>query len=290
MRHIYLTVALAAATSVISFAQHDRTEIVGGPLEGPMPFIGAPFSAEAITTAHHTLPNGTRLDQTTTARYFRDRAGRVRVEMLMEGVPAPKTVSERHLRLTVCPMADVYPGVPEPRCFTLDPTTYTVRNFAPLRPLSSGGGLILGMPVGGVRFVTFPRAREWIRRDPEGARGGTIKQESLGTRRVGGVEAKGQRIALTVPAGTVDNDAPFDLIDEEWESPELGLLLFGRYTDTRTGNIEYRLTNIRREDPSPDLFEIPADYTLIDPKAGGADDPWMSLSGAERWVADLNRR
>jgi hypothetical protein len=41
---------------------------------------GAPFSADATTTVNATLGDGTRLDRSTTYRYFRYSAGRARVE------------------------------------------------------------------------------------------------------------------------------------------------------------------------------------------------------------------
>jgi hypothetical protein len=43
--------------------------------------------------------------------------------------------------------------------------------------------------------------------------------------------------------------------------------------------IEYRLTNINRAEPSPDLFVIPSDYTIT---RTTAERPTMSLSYAER--------
>ena len=126
-----LGVGLALAASSAAFAQSDGPdESVGGPLSGPIPFVNAPFSADAITTVRHNLRNATRLEQSTTARYYRDSGGRVRVERLMEGLRAPKTPSERHIRLAVYPMADVYPNVAEPRVFTLDEVTRTTRGAA----------------------------------------------------------------------------------------------------------------------------------------------------------------
>src|ERR671919_1840191 len=106
MRHVRclsVGLCLAATTSAVSFAQHvGPDETIGGPLVGHLlPFLNAPFSAEAITTVNHQLPNRTRLERTATARYYRDSKGRVRVEQLMEGLPAPKTVSERHIRLLI---------------------------------------------------------------------------------------------------------------------------------------------------------------------------------------------
>lgn len=282
-----LGVGLALAASSAAFAQSDGPdESVGGPLSGPIPFVNAPFSADAITTVRHNLRNGTRLEQSTTARYYRDSGGRVRVELLMEGLRAPKTPSERHIRLAVYPMADVYPNVAEPRVFTLDEVTRTTRGAAgSALPLSSGGGAILGVPVGGVRFVIFRRAAEWARREPELVRGAEFLQESLGTRRIAGVETTGHRTTLIFPAWYVGNDAPFRLIDEEWQSEELRLLIYGHYTDSRSGDIEYRLTKIRRADPSPHLFVVPPDYTFESPW-GSREDPVVGFIGPERYSAE----
>lgn len=72
---------------------------------------------------------------------------------------------------------------------------------------------------------------------------------------------------------------------------ELGLVVHGRYTDSRSGNIEYRLTNIRRGDPPSHLFVMPADYTMRDVKtANDQADPWISFSGPARYAADLRAK
>jgi hypothetical protein len=77
-------------------------ESIGGPLTGP-PVSGAPFSADATTIVQAILGDGTRLAQSTTDRYYRDSAGRVRVERQMDGMPAPLTISERHMRTIIDP-------------------------------------------------------------------------------------------------------------------------------------------------------------------------------------------
>jgi hypothetical protein len=40
-----------------------------------------------------------------------------------------------------------------------------------------------------------------------------------------------------------------------WESPELRLVIFSRTSDPRSGVLEYRVTKIRRTEPSARLFE-----------------------------------
>ncbi len=149
IRHVAgpgLALCLAAAASIAGFAYQVRIEVIGGPLVGPLPFLNAPFSAEAITTVNHELPNGTRLERTATARYYRDSRGRVRVEQLMDGLPAPKTVSERHIRLLIY-LNDRERHWPWRDLFTLDQTTRTARDgLGTPSPLAAGGGSSAGVP------------------------------------------------------------------------------------------------------------------------------------------------
>ena len=94
---------LVFALGATSFGQvRFPRESIGGPLTAS-PVVGASFSADATTIVHATLGDGTRLDQSTTDRYYRDSAGRVRVEKPMAGLPAPATMSERHIRTIIYP-------------------------------------------------------------------------------------------------------------------------------------------------------------------------------------------
>jgi hypothetical protein len=53
---------------------------------------------------------------------------------------------------------------------------------------------------------------------------------------------------------------------------QLKLTLLSRHHDPRTGDIEYRLVNISRAEPPPDLFMVPPDYTIVGAgeRGGGA--------------------
>jgi len=44
--------------------------------------------------------------------------------------------------------------------------------------------------------------------------------------------------------------------------PELQVLVLTRTSDPRTGETTYRLMNISLGEPSPSLFDVPADYTV----------------------------
>src|SRR5713101_5493860 len=73
--------AIVAALSAPTFAQrHEPSEAAGGPFTVTA-ILDAPFSAEAITKVREALSNGTVLEQTVTARYYRDSRGRVRAEL-----------------------------------------------------------------------------------------------------------------------------------------------------------------------------------------------------------------
>lgn len=67
---------------------------------------------------------------------------------------------------------------------------------------------------------------------------------------------------MTIPVHELGNDRPFEMMDERWESPALKMLVFARISDSRMGDVEYRLTNISHMEPPAALFVVPADYTI----------------------------
>ena len=76
--------------------------------------------------------------------------------------------------------------------------------------------------------------------------------------------ATGQKTITTIPTGQIGNDRPIEIVDEQWESAELKVLMLSRHHDPRTGDIEYRLTNISRAEPPSYLFAVPSDYTVVE--------------------------
>jgi hypothetical protein len=213
----------------------------GGPLS-ESPVLDAPFMADATTTVHQILNDGTQLELLAMARYYRDRAGRARVDQIVtDSGEVRTTVSDNPASHTV---------------YTLDETTREWR--ASLRFLADhavGGGDTFVVPLSGLRFYAFFRAQTWR----EGAPGYSSESESLGDRRIGGVEATGSRMTVTVRDPRFDHGRPIEVVDERWESSELNLLIESRYVDPRAGAIEYQLSNIRRVEPASDLFEVPAE-------------------------------
>jgi hypothetical protein len=81
------------------------------------------------------------------------------------------------------------------------------------------------------------------------------------------VLCEGKRTTSTIPAGAVGNELPITIVNEQWYSPELQVFVLTKQSDPRAGETIYRLTNINRSEPDRALFEVPADYNVIEKSA-----------------------
>jgi hypothetical protein len=82
---------------------------------------------------------------------------------------------------------------------------------------------------------------------------------NLGMRDFEGVKAEAKSTTWTIPAGEIGNRKPIDVVSESWYSPDLQVTVYSRYNDPRTGETIYRLANLKRAEPSADLFKVPED-------------------------------
>lgn len=247
------------------------------PMSGPV-VANAPFSADAITTVTQTLGDGTNISQRATAKFYRDGTGRMRREQTIMGMDwaNPRAPGEPLNVITI----DSEPG--DPRPYQLDPAARTARRVARASASSPGGyftsaGITL-RSVGGTAVLFGPGLDQLDQ--PVNFQGLVIPrrgipadlrpvEEQLGTRQIEGMKATGRRTSVTIPTDRVGNDRPIQITDERWESPELGVVVYSRYTDPRTGVVEYRLTSINRSEPAASLFTVPSDYTVVEQGGGG---------------------
>lgn len=278
-RLLVLLAALAMPAAGIAQTVPDRFP-EGSPLTR-LPVYEAPFSAVAVTRANLRLPDGTRMNRRTTARYFRDTNGRVRIEHLMEGLPAPRTTSERHIRLLVL-------ANPCEALRTLDPVSRTFR-FVGNDLIASTTGADLRIPVGGTFFMGVARPSDVASGRAITPPGTLVDEETLGSRMIAGVEAVGRRVTMTTLAGQVGNDRPIAATDEWWYSPDLRLVMAADYTSTVLGTITYRVTQLRTDEPPDTLFTIPDDYDQ-DSTIATREDPWMSFVHVEAYVKFVRDR
>jgi hypothetical protein len=227
--------------------------------------LKAPFSGEGITVVAQTLADGTHIERTTTSKIYRDSAGRVRREQTIIGLAALDPSRESETLVTI---VDPYTRT----TYVLNPSTRMARRapagVAPAPPPPPPGGD--ARPARANAQMPAPPPPP----PPPAPPGGDVrlaphqiaatKTETLGTRQIEGVTATGRKTITTIPQGQIGNDRPIEITDEQWESAELKLLLLSRHHDPRTGDVEYRLTNISRAEPASYLFIVPSDYTVVD--------------------------
>jgi hypothetical protein len=86
--------------------------------------------------------------------------------------------------------------------------------------------------------------------------------ERLPSRVIDGIPVDGLRFTRTVPATAAGNGAPYTLIDEEWISSKLGVVLEQKTENQRTGTATKIVSQFKQAEPDPTLFSIPGDYSV----------------------------
>lgn len=223
---------------------------------------GAPYSAEAITERVQTLADGNRIVQTTSSTVARDSQGRVRRdESLALALPGTKGDAPKFETIDD-PVAGLH--------WTLDPQAKTAIKMPAARRSSALFASVLpppgpertwfyssGTPGSQITIQTLTKHK--AEEDTEASR------VDLGTQTIEGVPAQGTRVTRTLPAGTVGNEQPLNIVTETWYSPELKVLVMSKAEDPRMGTTTYHLSHIQRSEPSSNLFEIPSDYAIKEP-------------------------
>src|SRR5262245_55904490 len=251
---------------------------------------GAPYSAEAVTEMTQTLGDGNRIVRNSSAKIYRDSAGRTRREQAMKAVGPWAVSGDAPIMISI---NDPVSGVN----YNLNPNTKTANKMvAPRMNILSGdskegaefkaklkekmkatrgadasSGVVTGVftqsvngaattatagaVTSGVSYSTGDRVFSWSSE-------ADVTRESLGTQQIEGVEADARRVTLTIPAGKIGNERPIVTVNERWYSAELQAVVMSKNSDPRMGETTYRLTNIVRSEPDPALFQVPADYTV----------------------------
>jgi hypothetical protein len=219
---------------------------------------GSPFSATQQTSSLQVLGDGTRIERNETQQIYRDNVGRTRVE---SGPSGSGTVV----------IQDPVSGVTA----VLDPAAKTAQKIAGPPQMK------FAAPVGNtaVRTQQFAVAAgslamtRSIVAPPPGLPGVAVTSsatkpvtEELPAQNVNGVMATGRKTTLTIPVGEIGNDRPIQVASETWYSSDLQMMVKSSSSDPRFGDSSFELTNINRNEPDPGLFQIPADYTVSEPR------------------------
>lgn len=232
-----------------------------GAFAGRKVVTGEPFSATAVTERVQVLADGNRIDQTSTAKEYRDSEGRTRREHILaplgawgaaKGLPPLIAIND--------PVAAVG--------YVLDSTNkvafkHPLRNPDQVKIARHGMLSMAGAAEGtGSGPVTMGFATIM-----GGASVGDRKTEDLGTQVIQGVSAQGTRTTTTIPAGAIGNQRAMVIVEEKWVAPNLQITLMSKHSDPRFGEIDYRVTNLDCSEPDPALFQVPPDYTVKEGRA-----------------------
>lgn len=205
------------------------------PFDVGAPVAGAPYSAEIVTEMTQTLADGTRIERRITSSVARDGRGRIRRDQQIAAIGNVVPQGEVRFVTIIDPVARVH--------ISLDPQRRVATRSRMLQASKAVPG-------------TFIAVAEPAPAAPE------VRTESLGTMQIEGVRADGTRTVLIIPAGAIGNDRPIEVVSDRWFSPELQVVLLSTRSDPRFGQTTYRLTNVVRAEPAPELFVVPPDYTV----------------------------
>ncbi len=253
----------------------------GGSVPGQT-LVDKPMSAELITEFVQVLQDGNRIVNTNRSRMVRDSQGRTRIEHALDAIgESDASVGGGMVMIddpvkqksyTLEPVGRVaielprfsFSTVPNAGDGVVNAVTPVGEEVMALRDKQVSPNVIAGV-AGGMFRTALPlgattRSVQATRGDVDTAV--THRQEALGEQRIEGVLAKGIRQVETIPAGVIGNELPIESVMETWHAEAIGMPVLIRHVDPRMGEVTRRTTNLSLDEPDPELFVVPADYTI----------------------------
>jgi hypothetical protein len=244
---------------------------------------GKPLSATEERHSLQVLGDGTRIENNETDTLYRDDQGRTRIErpdgsaviqnpvdgFMAELDTKAKTVhkmffhvSGNNMSFSTGTNADLAKAK-----MAKETAEFTVRTGVPGAGARETGLAVTGVSAPGISgggmpgpFMTQDRVimlERNVKTEP------APNEESLGTQSVNGVTAQGTKTTMTIPTGQIGNDRPIQVVSERWFSTDLQMMVKSSNSDPRLGETTYNLTNINQAAPDPSLFQLPADYSVV---------------------------
>jgi hypothetical protein len=236
-----------------------------------------PYTAEIQTTTTRTLADGTTITLTSREIHVRDSQGRSRLETtipLRSSMPAITNVAisdpvggtriNWNSQTRVAWIIKLPPADQKTGCWTtVDSPHHVTLSYGDAHPDTANvnaGSVPGGVGSGGLSTtaastdVTTPATLRHHRPD--------AKLEDLGTDMIMGVAAHGHRTTTTLPIGEVGNDRPIVTVDEQWEAPDLRLVMRALNDDPRTGKRDMEVTSLSLSEPDPSVFQAPPDMKV----------------------------
>jgi len=217
--------AQARGSAAIALIQDDAGIVIGEPC----------FAIEKTITST-PLQDGTTTTRRTEERMWRDSQGRFRKQMTAVREGAEPIF---HIATIIDPVSNTVTTL------NLDTKTATVFHL----PEHGAGALHPYVDLEDKPLMAMP--------------GVDVKVEKLSAKQIAGVSAVGRRVTRTRPPGTVGNDKTIVSVSDRWVSPELKLLLASSMDDPRQKQTR-EVTQLDRTGPDPEIFKVPADFTVVD--------------------------
>jgi len=228
----------------------------------------APFSAVSEQESQRTLADGNQITSKTSARYYRDSNGNTRHEVRLPGGDESITIrTADNTSYSLVPAAKLAIKISLDRINAKASAVGAAAGAAIKARIEAqhkdGGEIVIKRA--GPNDTAYADMLPFI----AGAYGdlkwaAKASTKELGAKNIDGVKAEGKLRSYEIPAGEVGNRNPIVVSDENWYSPELQVTLYSKHHDPRTGDIVYRLSNLKREEPPAALFTVPSDYTVKD--------------------------
>ncbi len=225
----------------------------------PAPAPNLPFTADVVTRFERTL-GGQNVVRETQGRVMRDNQGRVRIE-----TPLPNSNTLKRITIHDAMLHEL---------ITLDArtNTATVVHISPTtgaKPSASAvagpsGSTVVAQNAAGSSTTIHMNGRPMS----SAMVSASTSTSSLGTKTMDGVQVEGKRTTRTAPDGMGSEAA--QSVSETWYSPELKITMSSETNDGPRGRSSMRVTNLVRSEPAPELFQIPADYTIKEVGQGAA--------------------
>jgi hypothetical protein len=199
---------------------------------------GAPFSAQWNRQFAQVMAGGNQIQRQEQGNVYRDNQGRVRIETTV--TPAAAS-GQAHTGITI-----------------YDPVAGYVYRLNPQKMTA-------------VQSVIRQNASQPGKGMPNPPNSSQVQTQDLGTQTINGVTATGTQLTRTIPAGTIGNAQPIQIVRVTWVSTALQVPVQVTITDPRSGNQAMSLTSIVQSDPSASLFVVPSGYTVTQApgRAGG---------------------
>jgi hypothetical protein len=205
-------------------------------LNGVSTIAGHPFSAVVEIEHNQTLADGSHIHTVIHSKIFRDSEGHIRGEVYTRPLGADASDEPQSVQIL-----DVNTNTQ----YLLHPNSHTAQHTVVFFPID---------PPANPRPNASPDSSQSVQTK------GSV--EKLGTQTIEGITAEGRRTTTTWLPNTIGNDAPLSMVNETWNSAELGFKVLTKITDPRNGETITRLLKINLGEQDSSLFQLPPDYRV----------------------------